>query len=316
MIAAVKAAGFVGSTTVVPGWASPSEDPYRLPRLRVLGGTSPAALLGQIASAEAAARRRVLRGCWHGVSATPRVRPGERPAILRASKPNVLIGIAVSVLSVAAATAAIYPLKNLAPVVSLSVVYLPAVLLVSAYWGLPLGLATSLLSAAAFNLFHLPPTGRFTIADSRNWVALGAFVLAAAAISTVAELARAARSRPTAGGPKRTWRPRSPGICWAARRPRARWPPPPGGSPQALGIASVSIELGAVEGDRRRQALALSGADGRQIATLLVPRRPIRGNRRSGCTRRGASARGARRDRAATGRAAGRGRRDGGAAAQ
>ncbi len=45
VIAAVKAAGFVGSTTVIPGWASPTEDPYRLPRLRVLGGTSPTALL-------------------------------------------------------------------------------------------------------------------------------------------------------------------------------------------------------------------------------------------------------------------------------
>ena len=52
VVAAVKAAGFVGSTTVIPGWASPSENPYRLPRLRVLGGTSPSALLGQIASAE------------------------------------------------------------------------------------------------------------------------------------------------------------------------------------------------------------------------------------------------------------------------
>jgi peptidoglycan/xylan/chitin deacetylase (PgdA/CDA1 family) len=52
VIAAVKAAGFVGSTTVVPGWANPSEDPYRLPRLRVLGGTSPAALLEQIAQAQ------------------------------------------------------------------------------------------------------------------------------------------------------------------------------------------------------------------------------------------------------------------------
>ncbi|HTX10942.1 MAG TPA: polysaccharide deacetylase family protein [Solirubrobacteraceae bacterium] len=53
VIAAVKAAGFVGSTTVVPGWASPGEDPYRLPRLRVLGGTSPSGLLEQIAQSQA-----------------------------------------------------------------------------------------------------------------------------------------------------------------------------------------------------------------------------------------------------------------------
>jgi peptidoglycan/xylan/chitin deacetylase (PgdA/CDA1 family) len=53
VIAEVKAAGFVGSTTVIPGWAAPGEDPYRLPRLRVLGGTSPSALLEQIAQSQA-----------------------------------------------------------------------------------------------------------------------------------------------------------------------------------------------------------------------------------------------------------------------
>jgi peptidoglycan/xylan/chitin deacetylase (PgdA/CDA1 family) len=50
VIAAVKAAGYAGSTTVVTGWATPTEDPYRLPRLRVLGGTSPGALLAEIAA--------------------------------------------------------------------------------------------------------------------------------------------------------------------------------------------------------------------------------------------------------------------------
>ena len=50
VIAEVKASGYAGSTTVVPGWASPREDPYRLPRLRVLGGTSPQSLLSEIAA--------------------------------------------------------------------------------------------------------------------------------------------------------------------------------------------------------------------------------------------------------------------------
>jgi peptidoglycan/xylan/chitin deacetylase (PgdA/CDA1 family) len=56
VIAAVKAAGYVGSTTVVPGWARRSEDPYRLPRLRVLGDTSPHALLDLIAASRQAQR--------------------------------------------------------------------------------------------------------------------------------------------------------------------------------------------------------------------------------------------------------------------
>ncbi len=48
VIAAVKAAGYSGSTTVVPGWAHRSEDAYRMHRLRVLGGTSPQQLLALI----------------------------------------------------------------------------------------------------------------------------------------------------------------------------------------------------------------------------------------------------------------------------
>jgi peptidoglycan/xylan/chitin deacetylase (PgdA/CDA1 family) len=50
VVAEVKAAGYTGSTTVVPGWAHHDDDPYRLHRLRVLGGTSPSALLSQIAA--------------------------------------------------------------------------------------------------------------------------------------------------------------------------------------------------------------------------------------------------------------------------
>jgi peptidoglycan/xylan/chitin deacetylase (PgdA/CDA1 family) len=45
----VKEAGYVGSTTVIAGWASPTDDPYRLPRIRVLGGTTPQQLLDLVA---------------------------------------------------------------------------------------------------------------------------------------------------------------------------------------------------------------------------------------------------------------------------
>jgi two-component system, OmpR family, sensor histidine kinase KdpD len=196
-----------------------------------------------------------------------------RAGTLRGTRPSSTIGVAVSVGAVALATAAIYPLRQIAPVVSLSVVYLPAVLLVSAYWGLALGLATSLLSAAAFNFFHLPPTGRFTIADSRNWVALAAFTTVAVVASTIAELARArameaerrrgeadlaaALARELLSGADT-------GNALGATARRVA---------QALGLPSAAIELGAAQGDERRQALTLAGSDGTQIATLLVPRR-------------------------------------------
>lgn len=57
-------------------------------------------------------------------------------------------------------TVIIYPLGQVAPPVS------TGVLLVATYWGLWLGIFTSGVSAAAFNFFHLPPEGRFTIADA------------------------------------------------------------------------------------------------------------------------------------------------------
>lgn len=53
VIAEVRTAGYSGSTTVAPGWAHPDEDPYRLHRLRVLGGTSPQALLRQLEATRA-----------------------------------------------------------------------------------------------------------------------------------------------------------------------------------------------------------------------------------------------------------------------
>ena len=97
----------------------------------------------------------------------------------------------VAAVGVAAMTLLIYPLRQAAPAVSLGVIYLLVVLLVSTYWGVVLGLATSIASAAAYNFFHLPPTGEFTISKAENWVALGVFLAAALLASTLAELVRA-----------------------------------------------------------------------------------------------------------------------------
>jgi two-component system sensor histidine kinase KdpD len=110
---------------------------------------------------------------------------------LGAEPPPFWFGAGATLAAVAMGTLIVYPLKSLAPVVSLGIVYLPAILLISTVWGLRLGLLASVLSAAAFNFFHIPPLHRFTIAEEENWVALAAFVIAAAISSTVAGLARA-----------------------------------------------------------------------------------------------------------------------------
>jgi two-component system sensor histidine kinase KdpD len=105
---------------------------------------------------------------------------------------SIWAGLATMVASIAAITGVIYAVRGEVPVVSTGVLYLLAVLLVSSYWGLWMGVLTSVLSAAAFNWFHLPPTGQFTIADSENWLALGVYLVTALVASS---LAGAARSR-------------------------------------------------------------------------------------------------------------------------
>jgi peptidoglycan/xylan/chitin deacetylase (PgdA/CDA1 family) len=53
VIAAVSAAGYLGATTINPGWARPHQGRFRLPRLVVVAGTTPSQLLAQIAAAKA-----------------------------------------------------------------------------------------------------------------------------------------------------------------------------------------------------------------------------------------------------------------------
>src|SRR5208282_6828431 len=55
---------------------------------------------------------------------------------------------------------------------TVALMFLVAVLLASAYWGLRYALVLAVGATAAFNFFFLPPVGTFTIADPQNWVAL------------------------------------------------------------------------------------------------------------------------------------------------
>ena len=105
--------------------------------------------------------------------------------------PPSWLGLLATLAAVAAGTLIVYPLKSAAPVVSLGVVYLPAILLISIVWGLRLGLLASVGSALAFNVCHIPPLHRFTIGSEENWVALAAFAIVAVLSSAVAGLARA-----------------------------------------------------------------------------------------------------------------------------
>ena len=115
-----------------------------------------------------------------------------RPALgLTGESPSTALGLVAAFATVAVGTLVVWPLKSVAPPVSLGVVYIPGVLLISTICGWRLGLLTAVASALAFNWFHIPPTGRLDIAADRDAVALVVFVIVAVASSSLAELARA-----------------------------------------------------------------------------------------------------------------------------
>ena len=183
---------------------------------------------------------------------------------------SLVLGAAVALASVGAITGLIFGLREFVPVVSTGVVYLLAVLLVSSYWGLWMGLATAVVSGLAFNFFHIPPTGRFTIAESENWVALVVFLVAATVTSSLAGAARireeeADRRRREADLSAELARVLLSGssVEDSLRAASQR-------IAKAFDLPSVAIELGWADSDQRRRALPLI-VEGSRIGTVLVP---------------------------------------------
>jgi two-component system, OmpR family, sensor histidine kinase KdpD len=189
--------------------------------------------------------------------------------LLASEPPPRRVGAIVAVVAVALCTLIVYPLAHVAPVVSLGVVYLPAVLVVSVTWGAWLGVATAVLSAGAFNFFHLPPVGQFTLQSSENWVALAAFLVVAVLASSVAEVTRA-RTRDAEE------RRREADLAAEMARLLLRGNSLAEALPTAaarlahtLELSSAAIEMEAVEADERRIAFPLREGPNR-LGTLLV----------------------------------------------
>ena len=92
--------------------------------------------------------------------------------------------------AVAVVTAVIEGLRHFVPVLSLGSLYIFAVLPIAVFWGRAHAVAVSVASMLAFNWFFLSPLHTFTLADSRNWLALAVFVFTAIVVSDLAARSR------------------------------------------------------------------------------------------------------------------------------
>ncbi len=73
---------------------------------------------------------------------------------------------------------------------TVALTYLLAILVISTVWGIAVSAVMSVIAMVLFNFFFLPPTGRLTVADPQNWVALIAFLVVAVLASQLANRAR------------------------------------------------------------------------------------------------------------------------------
>jgi two-component system, OmpR family, sensor histidine kinase KdpD len=201
-------------------------------------------------------------------------RPGGDPRrgslLLRDPPRSPWVGLLVASAAVLATTALIYPLRQITPSVSNGVLYMLAVLLVSTYWGLGLGLFTALASALAFNFFHIPPTGRFLIAEPQNYVALGVFLAAALIASTVANLARARAQEAELRREEADLAADLARVLLGGTDLNAALGATAKRLAEALELPWAILELREVEGEPRRVALPLELGEGRE-GTLLIP---------------------------------------------
>jgi two-component system sensor histidine kinase KdpD len=99
-------------------------------------------------------------------------------------------GVLFSLVAVGLVTGAVFALRPVAPVLSLGVLYVIAVVAVAVVYGLAYAIPVSVASMLTFNFLFLPPVHTFALHDSANWVALAVYIAVAVVVSELATRSR------------------------------------------------------------------------------------------------------------------------------
>src|SRR5437763_2219657 len=106
---------------------------------------------------------------------------------------DFVVGLLASVGAVVVVSGAVELFKLWAPVLSLGVIYVFAVLPIAVVWGLGFAIAASISSMLAFNWFFLPPEHTLQLRDGANWLALAVYLVTAVVVSALAARGRRRR---------------------------------------------------------------------------------------------------------------------------
>ncbi|MDT4979453.1 MAG: hypothetical protein QOG07_1332 [Pseudonocardiales bacterium] len=125
-----------------------------------------------------------LANAWRALARWADAERGEGPPASRVRR-WIHATIASTVLIVAI-NSAVDLLDNHAPVRSLSVLYLLAVVTVAVLWGMIFAILVSLVSVLSFSYLYVPPRGQFDITEPANWYSLLVFLITAIVVSELA----------------------------------------------------------------------------------------------------------------------------------
>jgi signal transduction histidine kinase len=191
-------------------------------------------------------------------------------ALMRPAPPPGKLGIVAAVALIAAETLAVYPLRSIAPEISLGVVYLLGVLVVSSVWGLRLGVVTAVLSTAAFDFFHVAPSFSFVPRDPHGGAALAILLVVMLLLGSVAALARSRAIEVDERRAEADLGAEMARVLLRADDLGAALPAVSRRVAQTLGLPAAAIELETVVGDEHRVAFPLRDGS-TPLGTLLAP---------------------------------------------
>jgi two-component system sensor histidine kinase KdpD len=180
-----------------------------------------------------------------------------------------LYGACFSVAAVGVVTGTIFAVRDYVPVLSLGVLYLPAVLVVAVFFGLVFAVAVSLASMLVFNFLFLPPVHTLALRDSENWLALAVYLVTAVVVS---ELATRSRRRAAEAGQREreaTFLADVAGILLEAEHVQGRLKDVAAAAAAALRIEAPRIELGSVRRPERGEAAADLQVGDRYVGRLF-----------------------------------------------
>jgi two-component system sensor histidine kinase KdpD len=103
---------------------------------------------------------------------------------------RAVVGLLIGAALVAAVTGVVFGLREVAPALSLGVLYLLAVVPTAVAFGLWVALPVSIASMLAFNFFFLQPVHTFRLRQAENWVALVVYLAVAVVVGQLAARAR------------------------------------------------------------------------------------------------------------------------------